>query len=179
MASSTTSAKTTSDHPEPAFPVEANSLQALLEYTSHASGHGLTSLVSLPSGSLFSKITAFTPCSAPQWHTLQVSRNSHISLDSAFTYLNHSCNPSLEIDTAKMEVRVAKDRNLEKGDMLSFFYPSTEWEMDRGFKCLCGEKSCVGEVQGAKNMSREELERWFINGYIWELKEEQEKEHSA
>lgn len=78
-----------------------------------------------------------------------------------------------------MEVRVAKDRNLEKGDMLSFFYPSTEWEMDRGFKCLCGEESCVGEVKGAKDMSEENLKRWFINGYIWELKEEQRKQRSA
>jgi hypothetical protein len=179
MTSSTASTKTTSDHAEPAFPVTANNLQDLLEYTTHASGHGLTSLVSLPSGSLFSPITAFTPCSHPQWHTLQVSRNSHISLDSAFTYLNHSCNPSLEIDTAKMEVRVARDRDLKKGDMLSFFYPSTEWQMDRGFRCLCGEEDCVGEVKGAKEMSREELKRWFINGYIWELKDEQEKERLA
>jgi hypothetical protein len=85
----------------------------------------------------------------------------------------------LEIDTAKMEVRVARGRDLKKGDMLSFFYPSTEWEMDRGFGCLCGEEGCVSQVKGAKDMSREELKRWFINGYIWELKEEQEKEHSA
>ena len=78
-----------------------------------------------------------------------------------------------------MEVRVARDRDLKKGDMLSFFYPSTEWEMDRGFECLCEEEGCVSEVKGAKDMSKEELKRWFINGYIWELKEEQEKEHST
>lgn len=78
-----------------------------------------------------------------------------------------------------MEVRVSRDRELREGDMLSFFYPSTEWEMDRGFGCLCGEEGCVGEVKGAKDMQRQELERWFVNGYIWELKEEQEKEHSA
>jgi hypothetical protein len=78
-----------------------------------------------------------------------------------------------------MEVRVARGTDLKKGDMLSFFYPSTEWEMDRGFGCLCGEESCVGEVKGAKEMSKEELKRWFINDYIWELKDEQEKENSA
>lgn len=63
--------------------------------------------------------------------------------------------------------------------MLSFFYPSTEWEMDRGFVCLCGEQGCVGVVKGAKDMQREELKRWFVNGYIWELKEEQEKENKG
>ncbi|KAK6002865.1 hypothetical protein QM012_001615 [Aureobasidium pullulans] len=178
MASSTTTTTTTttkSDHETPAFPVTANNLQDLLAYTSHASGHGLVSLVSLPSGSFFAPITAYTPCSTPQWHTLQVSASSHISLDSAFTYLNHSCNPSLEIDTEKMQVRVSKSRNLEKGDALSFFYPSTEWKMDRGFECLCGEGQCVGKVRGAKEMDKKELEKWFVNGYIWELKEEQEK----
>lgn len=173
MASSITTT-TKSDHETPAFPVTANNLQDLLQYTSHASGHGLISLVSLLAGSLFAPITAYTPCSKPEWHTLQVSRSSHISLDSAFTYLNHSCKPSLEIDTDKMEVRVARNRDLKKGDALSFFYPSTEWSMDRGFECLCGEKECVGQVRGAKEMKRQELEKWFINGYIWELKEAQE-----
>jgi len=78
-----------------------------------------------------------------------------------------------------MEVRVARDRQLKEGDVLSFFYPSTEWEMDRGFVCLCGEQGCVGVVKGAKDMQREELKRWFVNGYIWELKEEQEKENKG
>jgi len=165
---------TKSDHETPAFPVTSNNLQALLKYTSHASGHGLTSLVSLPPGSLFSKITAYTPTPTPQWHTLQVSRTSHISLDSALTYLNHSCNPSLEIDTSRMEIRVARARALEVGDGLSFFYPSTEWEMDRGFACLCGEEACVGVVGGARDMEREELDKWFVNGYIWDLVEERD-----
>lgn len=171
MASTTT---TKSDHEKPAFPVTANNLQDLLEYTSHASGHGLISKISLPSGSLFAPITAYTFTPTPQWHTLQVSISSHISLDSAFTYLNHSCNPTLEIDTEKMEVRVARGKELRVGDSLSFFYPSTEWKMDRGFKCLCGEEGCVGEVKGAEGMEKEGLEKWFVNGYIWELVEERD-----
>lgn len=78
-----------------------------------------------------------------------------------------------------MEVRVSKDRDLNKGDLLSFFYPSTEWSMNRGFECLCGEKGCVGLVKGAKEMERKELERWFVNGYIWDLKEEQERQDKS
>ncbi|KAI5245559.1 hypothetical protein E4T43_03113 [Aureobasidium subglaciale] len=174
MSSSTTTKTTKSDHEQPAFPTSANNLSNLLKYTSHASGHGLISLVSLPPNSLFSPITAFTPHPHAEWHTLQVSATSHISLDSAYTYLNHSCAPSLEIDTEKMQVRVARDRELKVGDALSFFYPSTEWEMDRGFECLCGEEGCVGQVKGAKDMSKEELNKWFINGYIWSLVEERD-----
>ncbi|KAI4724360.1 hypothetical protein E4T49_07916 [Aureobasidium sp. EXF-10728] len=171
-----TSSTTKSSHEKPAFPVTANNLESLLEYSSHSSGHGLISLVSLPAGALFAPITAYTPSPTPQWHTLQTSASTHISLDSAFTYLNHSCVPTLEIDTEKMEVRVSRHRALEKGDGLSFFYPSTEWEMDRSFECLCGEKEkCVGEVKGAKEMERKSLEGWWVNGFIWKLKDEQEK----
>lgn len=178
MSSSTSTTTTTigkSDHETPAFPTTANNLQDLLEYNTHASGRGLYSLVSLPAGSLFAPLTAVSPTPTPEWHTLQVSRKNHVNLDSAFKYLNHSCNPSLEIDTEKMEVRVARGRDLKKGDLLSFFYPSTEWSMDRGFECLCGEKGCVGQVKGAKDMKKQDLDKWFINGYIWELKDEQEK----
>lgn len=160
-----------SDHAEPAFPVTANNLQDRLAYTTHSSGRGLHSLVSLPAGSLFSPITAYTLTPTPKWHTLQISRSGHISLDSAFKYLNHSCAPTLEIDTEKLEVRVARDRDLKEGDELNFFYPSTEWEMDRGFECLCGAGDrCIREVKGAKEMSVEELGGWFVNPYIYELK---------
>lgn len=31
-------------------------------------------------------------------------------------------------------------RDIQPGDELSFFYPSTEWEMAQGFECKCGAK---------------------------------------
>lgn len=70
-----------------------------------------------------------------------------------------------------MEVRVARDRDLKEGDDLTFFYPSTEWEFDRPFDCLCGagKGQCVRDVQGAKVLSKEELNKWFINKHILEL----------
>ncbi|KAG9946228.1 hypothetical protein KCU98_g18364, partial [Aureobasidium melanogenum] len=92
MSSSTSTTTTTtigkSDHETPAFPTTANNLQDLLEYNTHASGRGLYSLVSLPAGSLFAPLTAISPTPTPEWHTLQVSRNNHVNLDSAFKYLN-------------------------------------------------------------------------------------------
>ncbi|KAG9726853.1 hypothetical protein KCU73_g12783, partial [Aureobasidium melanogenum] len=118
MASSTsTTTIGKSDHETPAFPTTANNLQDLLEYNTHASGRGLYSLVSLPAGSFFAPLTAISPTPKPEWHTLQISRTEHVNLDSAFKYLNHSCNPTLEIDTEKREVRVARGRDLKKGDL--------------------------------------------------------------
>lgn len=71
-----------------------------------------------------------------------------------------------------MEVRVVDDRPLQKGDVLSFFYPSTEWEMAQPFECMCGagEGVCKRWIRGAKDMSDAELEGYWLNPHIVDLK---------
>lgn len=61
-------------------------------------------------------------------------------------------------------MRAAPD--LAAGEELTFFYPSTEWEMDRPFICLCGSPSCVRLVAGAKHLAVETLGRYYINQHI-------------
>lgn len=74
----------------------------------------------------------------------------------------------------KMEVRVVDNRPLKKGDALTFFYPSSEWEMDQPFHCNCGagDKVCRGWISGAKNMSKEELQGYWLNDHIVALLKE-------
>ncbi|KAK5128833.1 hypothetical protein LTR85_000166 [Meristemomyces frigidus] len=68
------------------------------------------------------------------------------------------------------EVRVARDRDLQPGDELTFFYPSTEWKFDREFDCACGKAECVGVLRGASGLEREMLgRRYFVNEHILEL----------
>ena len=66
------------------------------------------------------------------------------------------------------EVRVARDRDLEVGDELTFFYPSTEWGCARPFDCVCGagEDWCIGVHRGAEGLSKEVMERYFVNKHI-------------
>lgn len=59
----------------------------------------------------------------------QAGRDLHFELNSNIHCVNHFCDPTLEWDMSRMEIRVRRDRDLKKGDMLSFFYPSTEWEL--------------------------------------------------
>ena len=68
----------------------------------------------------------------------------------------------------KMEVRVVDHKPLNKGDALTFFYPSSEWEMDQPFNCTCGagDGACKGWISGAKTMSDEELEGYWLNIHI-------------
>jgi len=70
------------------------------------------------------------------------------------------------------EVRVARDRDLKTGEPLTFFYPCTEWAMDRPFDCLCGAPAdvCLGSVQGSKYIPDEKIGRWFVNDHILQLK---------
>lgn len=69
------------------------------------------------------------------------------------------------------EVRVAQDRDLQVGDVLTFFYPSTDWESPRPFKCLCGagEMKCIGMFRGSKYLSKDVLDQYFTNKHIDEL----------
>jgi len=127
-----------------------------------------TSLQDLARGSLFTKLDSTTPSSAA-YSTVQVGVEAHVELNSDLLYTNHSCDPSLVFDMSAMEVRVVAERALKKGDMLTFFYPSTEWEMAQEFECSCGSKGCLGRITGAKNMRVEELRRYWLNAHIEEL----------
>jgi hypothetical protein len=53
---------------------------------------------------------------------------------------------------------IAGGRGLKAGEELTFFYPSTEWNMNQGFDCFCGSKRCLGYIGGAKYMSSGQLE---------------------
>lgn len=93
----------------------------------------------------------------------------NIELCSDIVYMNHSCTPSVEFDMSTFEVRVSRDRPLEVGDELTFFYPSTEWDMTQPFNCNCGSQSCLGMISGAKNMDPSILNRYWLNPHVKEL----------
>lgn len=133
-------------------------------------GSGAVSLVDLPPGALFAKITTATP-GTKAYTTVQTGPDTHVELNSDLVFCNHSCRPSLNFDMSRMEVRVVDDRPLRVGDALTFFYPSTEWDMAQPFNCNCGagEGVCKGWISGAKNMSRDELKGYWLNPHIEEM----------
>ncbi|KAJ9641381.1 hypothetical protein H2199_005351 [Coniosporium tulheliwenetii] len=100
------------------------------------------------------------------------SRDTHIELNSDLVFCNHSCDPSVEFDMERFEVRVVKDRALKAGEAVTFFYPSSEWEMAQPFECECGSGRCRGTISGAKDMRDGDLEGYWLNGHIVGLLEE-------
>jgi hypothetical protein len=89
--------------------------------------------------------------------------------------MNHSCAPSANLDVTKMEVRAAKP--IAAGKPITFFYPSTEWEMAQPFKCDCGAKECLGTISGAKHIPRQILGKYVLNQHIKQLLYDSEESH--
>ena len=78
----------------------------------------------------------------PNYLTVQISEDVHIELlPECLECANHSCDPNCFFDTTRMELMAIKP--IHKGDELTFFYPSAEWDMNQSFKCLCGSKECI------------------------------------
>jgi hypothetical protein len=101
----------------------------------------------------------------PSYLTVQIGDNQHITLDPSFLqYINHSCSPNAFFDTATMLFVCL--RNIVPGDQFTFFYPSTEWQMDRSFNCCCGSGNCIGYITGASQINRNVLAQYKLTDYI-------------
>ncbi|KAF2194166.1 hypothetical protein K469DRAFT_709674 [Zopfia rhizophila CBS 207.26] len=145
-----------------------------VEHLSGSFASRSVSLIDLPAGAIFARITNPTPASCA-YTSVQASRSLHIELNCDLVYINHSCRPTLVFDMMRWEVKVNPDLEggLKAGDELTFFYPSTEWVMAQPFDCMCQEKECKGTISGAKDMEEEVLANYWLNLHIEELLQEQ------
>ena len=98
-------------------------------------------------------------------YTVQIGQDRHTEVGK-LSALNHSCDPNVILDTENLQM-VAR-RDIEQGEELSFFYPSTEWEMDAPFICLCGSANCIHVVAGARFLPLSTLENHYLNRHIRE-----------
>ena len=144
-------------------------------------GSSATSKVFLQPGALFTRMTSATYVPNRTYTSVQAGRDAIIELNSDLAFVNHSCDPSVEFDMTRFEVRVVKHRPLCEGDELSFFYPSTEWRMVQPFDCQCAapEEVCLKRIEGAAKLDVAVLKRYWLNKHIEELLEERIKEETA
>ncbi len=117
-------------------------------------------------GEIICPIPAENMYSKPNQFTVQIGIDKHVEVRELAS-TNHSCDPSTILDTARMLVIATRD--LAPGDELTFFYPSTEWEMSSPFICLCGAASCIHVVAGARYLALSTLEHHFLNPHIRQL----------
>jgi hypothetical protein len=111
------------------------------------------------------KFSARTVHPEPNFLTIQLGEDEHIELLPAYLECtNHSCDPNCFFDTSAMHLIAL--RNIAAGEELTFFYPSTEWEMDRSFPCTCGSHKCIGVIEGAKFLPDNILGRYRFTEFI-------------
>jgi hypothetical protein len=122
-------------------------------------------VIAMAEGDVLAPFGARETLYAPTYLTVQTSPETHILLaPEHLQYINHSCNPNVFFDTERMEIRAL--RTIAPGDEILFFYPSTEWTMDRPFTCLCSSSECLGRVAGANQLDAWSLARHRFNRHI-------------
>jgi hypothetical protein len=138
----------------------------MLQVQSAIDGKGkrLVATTAIGKGETFYKLRNYETIAVPTYTSVQINRESSIEEFVYLAYLNHSCNPNVIVDTTRLELRAARD--IQPGEELSFFYPSTEWDMASPFVCLCGAASCLRLIAGAKYLSLDVMSRYFINRHI-------------
>ena len=101
----------------------------------------------------------------PNRFTVQISRTRHTHVGK-LAARNPCCAPNVIRATENLQMIACKD--IAKGEELFFFYPSTEWQMDAPFICLCGATSCIHVVAGARFLPLSTLEHHYLNPHIRE-----------
>jgi SET domain len=130
--------------------------------------HRLVSSLDFDKGSMVARFQAGAELDAPTWLTVQVAEELHILLaPELLSSLNHSCDPNVFVDTQGM--RVVALRPIAEGEELTYFYPSTEWDMAEPFDCSCQACSCLGRIEGASHVPLDVLARYRLNPHIVRL----------
>jgi len=129
--------------------------------------HSLFSVVDFQPGDIVCEFGAAAILPAPSPLTVQVGFNEHIYLQpGVLQYINHSCSPNVFFDLATFKAICLREIN--KGDELFYFYPSTEWEMAEPFQCLCGSANCLGRIAGASYLSKDVIPNYRFSDFISE-----------
>jgi hypothetical protein len=136
-----------------------------------ADGNGfrarLVSVGALAPGAVVAGIHSVGVVGRASYRSVQIAENRHIEDIGVLAYLNHSCAPNVAIDVERMVVTAI--RPIAAGDELTFFYPSTEWDMAQPFQCWCGAEGCLGWVEGARHVVRDVLAHHVVAPHIARL----------
>lgn len=125
------------------------------------------SQINIEEGHVISTFSQREILKTPTYLTVQKSDKEHILLHpEALQYINHSCNPNVFFDVDNFEIIALK--NIKIGEEITFFYPSTEWEMAQPFTCNCKSEFCLGKINGTFDLSLETILKYRASKYIQE-----------
>ncbi len=102
-------------------------------------------------------------------HTIQWDWHVHFVPAEPATYLNHCCDPNLNVrSSAEGGYDFLARRAIAAGDEVTFDYGTTEYEIVTEGPCLCGAAACTGRMLGFKDWSPERKARYgvFVADYL-------------
>lgn len=125
----------------------------------------LIALKDFKKGSIICHFSYAEILSSPSRYTLQTGEDKHIILSPLYLeYVNHSCDPNSFFDTNDFKFKSI--RNIERGEEFTFFYPSTEWDMEEMFDCQCMSPHCLNEIKGARYLNEESIRKYHFTDFI-------------
>lgn len=121
--------------------------------------------INLMRNQILSNFEAKKVLDKPNYLTLQINQFQHIMLHPEWLqYINHDCDPNVFFDVEEYVLVTLRD--IEAGEELRFFYPSTEWSMDNSFDCICSSSSCLGKIQGAAFLPIDVLAKYRLSKHL-------------
>ena len=147
------------------------------EVTGLRFGKGLVATRTIPRGTVVASFRNARTRAVPTYQSVQIGPNTHVDDPACLNLLNHSCAPTVRIHVGRRAV--IAHRRIRKGELLSFFYPSTEWRMARPFTCHCGAPRGLAEVRGARDLPLAVLRRFPLSAHIRRMKEAQARRAAA
>lgn len=131
-------------------------------------GKHVVSMAAIRAGAVIVQVTGHHVVPVANRFTVQAGVSTHLAGLGPLTFMNHSCAPNVCIATPDMTVTAIRD--ISAGEELTFFYPSTEWQLAEPFECHCGLPSCLGVIAGAATLPDQVLSRYLVNEHILALR---------
>lgn len=144
--------------------LEENNFSEVRQNTFNGS-NALFTKIAFKKDDLISPFFAGDILETPTYLTVQVGHDKHITLrPQILQYINHSCSPNAFFNTTNYQLIALRD--LEIGEEIVFFYPSTEWQMTQPFTCNCNQPNCLGLIKGAADIPHYILEQFVLTDFI-------------
>lgn len=140
-------------------------------------GRGIVATRVIPRGAVVASWAGARIRSRPTYQSVQIGERAHADDPECLDLLNHSCAPNVRIHVGRRTVVAL--RRIEPGELLTFFYPSTEWSMARPFRCHCGAPDGLARVTGARDLPMVALRRHPVSAHILRLKQAQARGRRA
>lgn len=138
----------------------------MIEIQENSGVRRLITLSFIAEGNIFYTAKDFVEISYPTYTSIQIGDDSHIE-EEIFGALNHSCDPNIFIlIKSTKEIYLRSLRDIQEGEELTFFYPSTEWDMSQQFICLCKKKPCLKSISGAKYLRADLRNKYQLSDHI-------------